>query len=202
MARAGACRAPGFLSLAAVACGDVEEADVPDARETNSPAETTATPPASPVPAQTALPATPAAEPTPTMAPELERFEDSELGFALEYPSKWRSERRTPTAEIRDYLGHVEFFGKDDFRHASVYVFSNPDRLPLREWIDSHDPIFAEADPRDIVIAGAKGLFVDKDFSGLPTAHAYVEQGGKVYGLFGLTLDEFQTLTDKFTFAE
>jgi hypothetical protein len=126
-----------------------------------------------------------------SQTPADQRYSDDSLAFALTYPLEWRLTTVSLSQTIRDFAGAIEFFDNEGLRRASLYVYGNPNSLKLNEWIQSHDPIFFDTTPETAAIDGQMGLLV-RQINESPGPLAYVEHADFVYGISGLTKDDYE----------
>ncbi len=168
------------------------EAEVAVETTATSTAESRATPtPDTPTPSLGG--ATPTITPLVTVAPGPE-YSDLNAGYAVVYPPDWKPAEVPFDPNIRDFVSAVEFVDVDGLRRGSVYVFGNPMRRSLEQWIAEHDPIFFDEPPVETTVAGLRALFSGVDSEGLPRALAYADKTPLVLSIAGLKADDYARL--------
>ena len=140
-----------------------------------------------------------------TPAPDgLATFRDAEFGFAIDHPAIWAVSEVPidPDLAELDVLNGIEFVGKGGLPRARVFTFQNPKDLTLEDWIMDHDVIFFDRPPVEITIDGVRALLAPLNFAGQPSPLAYVKKGSLVFGLGGLTNDDYEQLVAGFRFDQ
>jgi hypothetical protein len=115
------------------------------------------------------------------------------------YPENWNVCRLTTALEIRDFLGGVQFTDAAGLPHVSIYVYSNPDRSVLEDWVRTHA---GEVPSEQKTIGGERALFVSTSAEGTPTAGAYFARGDRVFGISSLKLEDFNAIAGQFSFSQ
>ncbi len=176
--------------------GSVEEAVIAQATPTPTPAATgQETPSTLAAPAEESQLAPPPAQ-TPAVPDDSLIYHDAEFGFSVDHPVDWAVAPVAIDADLAglDVLKGIEFVGKGGLPRARVFTFQNPKDLTLEDWIMDHDVIFFDRPPVEITIDGVRALLAPLNFAGQPSPLAYVKKGSLVFGLSGLTNDDYEEL--------
>jgi hypothetical protein len=99
---------------------------------------------------------------------------------------------------VRDLLSAIRFLDEGGLAHATVYTFSNEERLSLEEWVADHDPIFLDNPPEERTIAGVRALYSPTSPDGLPAPSAYLATSGLVFGISALKTGDFDSIATDF----